>query len=108
MGGEPDRFELLRRLARRYVWDGLGLWEALDEALRLDPVSGIQTFKSSALYQFEKALAVARAENRALRARVDEMERQLDPFADEREIQSRLARERERREEEEREWNAAS
>ena len=101
MGAETDRFEAAHRLARRYVRDGLSFWEALEEASRLDPVVGIERFKTSALYQLEKALAAERAESRDLREQVRELERRLDPFAaeseaHEREIESRLARERER------------
>ena len=101
MGDVLDRYDAAHRLARRYVEDGLSFWEALEEAARLDPPSGIQRFMSSALYQLEKALAAERAECRDLRAEVKELERRLDPDAAEsevyeRETESRLARERER------------
>lgn len=101
MGAEPDLFEMAHRLARRYVRDGLSFWEALEEASRLDPDSGIRRFMSSALYQLERAMAVERAEGEALRAEIKELERRLDPEAAEseaqdREIESRLARESER------------
>ena len=101
MGAETDRFEAAHRLARRYVRDGLSFWEALEEASRLDPAQGIERFKTSALYQLEKALDAERAESEALRAEIKEVERRLDPDAaeseaQEREIESRLARERER------------
>ena len=101
MGVEMDLFEAAHRLARRYVRDGLSFWEALEEAARLDPVVGVARFMSSALYQLEKALAAERAESRDLRAEIKELERRLDPDAaeseaQEREIESRLARERER------------
>lgn len=101
MADEPDLFETTHRLARRYVEDGLSFWNALEEASRLDPASGIQRFMSSVLYQLEKALAAERAESRELRAEVKELERRLDPDAAEseayeREMESRLARERER------------
>ena len=77
MGDVLDRYDAAPRLARRYVWDGLSFWEALEEASRLDPASGVQRFMSSALYQLEKALTAERE-------------------AYDREIESRLARERER------------
>ena len=101
MADEPDLFEAAHRLARRYVQDGLSFWDALEEASRFDPASGIQRFMSSALYQLEKALATERAESRELRAEIVELERRLDPDAAEseayeREMESRLARERER------------
>lgn len=101
MGVEPDLFEAAHHLARRYVQDGLSFWEALEEASRLDPGSGIQRFMSSALYQLEKALAAERAVARELREHVKELERRLDPDAaeseaHEREMESCLARERER------------
>ena len=100
MGVESNHFETVHRLARRYVSDGLSFWDALDEASRLDPRSGIEAFKSSALYQLEKAVATLRAENLELHAEVKELERKLDPFAAEteafeHEMESRLARERE-------------
>ena len=101
MAVEPDLFEAARRLARRYVQDGLSFWDALEEASRLDPAVGIQRFMSSTLYQLEKALAAERAECRELREQVKGLERRLDPDvaeseAYEREMESRLARERER------------
>ena len=101
MAVEPDLFEAAHRLARRYVRDGLSFWEALEEASRLDPDVGVARFMSSALYQLEKALAAERAESRELREQVEQLERRLDPDAAEdeareREIESRLARERER------------
>jgi len=100
MGVEVDRYEALRCLARRYVWDGLSFWDALNGAARLDPAHGIEVFKSSALCQFERALDAARAENRQLRAEIKELEHRLDPLAAEEEafeheMESRLARERE-------------
>ena len=56
---------------------------------------------SSALYQLERALDAERAESRELREQVKEMELRLDPDGAEteawdREMESRLARERER------------
>ena len=101
MGVQSDPFETAHRLARRYVRDGLSFWEALEEASRLDPAQGIERFKTSALYQLEKALAAERAESRALREQVKEIERRLDPYAAEteayeREMESRLTRESER------------
>jgi uncharacterized protein YlxW (UPF0749 family) len=101
MGAEMDLFEAAHRLARRYVRDGLSFWDALQEASRLDPAQGIERFKTSALYQLERALEAERAESRELRAEIKELERRLDPDAAEseayeREMESRLARERER------------
>jgi hypothetical protein len=101
MAVETDHFEAAHRLARRYVRDGLSFWDAIEEASRLDPVVGIARFMSSALYQVEKALAAERAESRELRAEIKELERRLDPDAAaseawDREMESRLARERER------------
>ncbi len=109
--GADGNFEAFHNLARRYVLGGLSFWDALNEAARLDPRSGIEAFKSSAIYQLEKAVATLRAENGALKAEVKDLERQLDPFAAEaeafeHEMESRLAREREL--EEERRWSAAS
>jgi len=100
MGVPTDQFEAVRQLARRYVWDGLTFWDALGEAARLDPRHGIEAFKSSAIYQLEKAVATLRAENAELRAEIKEREHRLDPFAAEEEafeheMESRLAHERE-------------
>jgi len=101
MGAETDCFEAAHRLARRYVRDGLSFWDALQEASRLDPAQGIERFKTSALYQLERALDAERAESRELREQLKELERRLDPEAAEteayeREMEGRLARERER------------
>ncbi len=84
MGVETSRFEALHRLARRYVEDGLRFADALEEAERVERAFGREAFKSSVIYQLEKAVASLRAENRALRAEVQELERRLDPFAAER------------------------
>ena len=94
MAVEPDLFEAAHRLARCYVRDGLSFWDAIQEAARLDPVGGIEAFKTSAMYQLE------RAESRELRAEIKELERRRDPAAAEseayeREMESRLALERE-------------
>jgi hypothetical protein len=70
MGVEIDLFEAAHRLARRYVRDGLSFWDALQEASRLDPAQGIERFKTSALYQLERALDAERAESRELRAEI--------------------------------------
>lgn len=107
----PDQYEAFQQLARRYVLGGLSFWDAINEAARLDPGSGIEAFKSSTIYQLEKAVATLQAENGAFKEEVRELERKLDPFAAdkeayEHEMESRLARERER--EEERRCNAAS
>ena len=100
MGSQIDLFEAAHHLARRYVFGGLGFWDALNEATSLDPRSGIEAFKSSAIYQLERAVETLRGENGALKAEVKELERKLDPLAAEEEaleheMESRLARERE-------------
>jgi len=100
MGSEIDLSAAAHQLARRYVFGGLGFWDALGEAARLDPRAGIEAFKSSVIYQLEKAVATLRDENRELHAEVKDLERQLDPVAAEaeayeHEMESRLARERE-------------
>ena len=107
----PDQYEAFYQLARRYVLGGLSFWDAINEAARLDPRFGIEGFKSSTIYQLEKAVATLQAENGALKEEVRDLERKLDPFAAEaeafeHEMESRLAREREA--EEERRWSAAS
>lgn len=109
--GANGNCEAFHQLARRYVLGGLSFWDAINEAARLDPQAGIEGFKSSAIYQLEKAVAMLRAENLELKAEIHELERKLDPFAAEaeafdHEMESRLAREREA--EEERRWSAAS
>jgi predicted RNase H-like nuclease (RuvC/YqgF family) len=100
MGVETNHREAFYHLARRYVLGGLSFWDALTEAARLDSCSGIETFKSSAIYQLEGAVETLRAENRELRAELKDLEQKLDPSdaeaeAFEREMESRLARERE-------------
>ncbi len=100
MGVETDQRAAFSHLARRYVLGGLSFWDAITEAARLDPLTGIEAFKSSAIYQLEKAVATLRAETHALQAEIQELERQLNPFtaeteAFEHEIESRLAHERE-------------
>ncbi|MBI4611393.1 MAG: hypothetical protein HY726_20575 [Candidatus Rokubacteria bacterium] len=100
MGSQSDLFEAAHQLARRYVFGGLGFWDAIQEAARLDPRSGIEAFKSSAIYQLEKAVTMLQAENGELKTEIKELERKLDPFAAEEEafeheMESRLARERE-------------
>ena len=77
MGSQIDLFEAARQLARRYVFGGLGFWDALTEATRLDPRSGIEAFKSSTIYQLERAVETLRGENGALKAEVKELERKL-------------------------------
>jgi predicted RNase H-like nuclease (RuvC/YqgF family) len=98
MGGNGN-FDAFHNLARHYVLGGLSFWDAITEAARLDPLAGIEGFKSSAIYQLEKAVATLQAENGALKAEIKELERKLDPFAAEEEafeheMESRLARER--------------
>jgi predicted RNase H-like nuclease (RuvC/YqgF family) len=100
MGVETSHSEGFRNLARHYVLGGLSFWDAITEAARLDSWSGIETFKSSAIYQLERAVETLCAENHALRTEIKELERKLDPFAAEEEafeheMESRLARERE-------------
>ena len=107
----PDQYDAFHNLARRYVLGGLSFWDAINEAARLDARFGIEAFKSSAIYQLEKAVATLQAENGALKEEVRELEHRLDPLAAEEEafeheMESRLAREREL--EEERRWSAAS
>jgi len=96
----PDQYEAFQQLARRYVLGGLSFWDAINEAARLDPRFGIEGFKSSAIYQLEKAVAMLRAENGELKTEIKELEGKLDPFAAEEEayeheMESRLAHERE-------------
>ena len=107
----PDQYEAFQQLARRYVLGGLSFWEAIQEASRRDPQAGIEAFKSSTIYQLDKAVATLRAENGALKAEIKELERRLDPLgaeaeAYEHEMESRLAHAREL--EEEKQWSAAS
>lgn len=47
--GANGNFDAFHNLARRYVLGGLSFWDAITEAARLDPGSGIEGFKSSAL-----------------------------------------------------------
>ncbi len=84
--GVNGNFEAFHNLARRYVLGGLNFWDAIGEASRLDPRSGIEAFKSSVIYQLEKAVATLRSENQSLRAEVEELERRFDPFAAEHRI----------------------
>ena len=100
MGVETNHREAFYHLAPRYVLGGLSFWDAINQAARLDSCSGIETFKSSAIYQLECAVETLRAENRELRAELKELEHRLDPFAAEaeafeHEMESRLSRERE-------------
>ncbi len=98
--GDNGNFEAVHTLARRYVLGALSFWDAITEAARLDPLTGIEAFKSSAIYQLERVVEPLRAENRALRVEIQELERRLDPSAAEEEafeheMEYRLARERE-------------
>jgi len=104
--GANGNFDAFHNLARRYVLGGLSFWDAIQEAARLDPASGIESFKSSAIYQLERAVETLRGENGALKAEIKELERKLDPLAAEEEA---FEHEMESRElEEEQRWSARS
>ena len=81
-----------QRRALGFMLDALGLRHARDEAVRRDRIA-----------ELERTVTALRDENRALRAEVRELEHQLYPLeseiaAFEREMDGRLALERERAE----------